>query len=274
MRLGLIGFGNIATTLLGLLKQSGHAPLDSLTVLGLPESAAATDAALKADFKGVAKQCTVVMDAAALLAQSPDLVVECAGHAAAAAHVPSILRAGIDTVQVSVGALADAALEASLHQAALDGNARLILPAGAVGGIDLLAALRPAGGLKVTYRGIKPPQAWAGTPAAALLDLETLNERRVFFSGSAREAAREYPKNANVAATLALAGAGFEATQAELIADPAAKGNIHEYSVTSPLTQFTMRIENAPSAGNAKTSVATVYSVLREITNRLGPVAI
>ncbi len=60
----------------------------------------------------------------------------------------------------------------------------------------------------------------------------------------------------------------------ELVADPAAPGNVHEYSVVSPLAKYSMRIENLPSAGNAKTSVSTVYSVLREIRNRIGPVAI
>ena len=62
------------------------------------------------------------------------------------------------------------------------------------------------------YRGAKPPAAWAGTPAAGIVDLDALEAPRVFFTGTAREAATAYPKNANVAATLALAGAGFEAT--------------------------------------------------------------
>jgi aspartate dehydrogenase len=173
-----------------------------------------------------------------------------------------------------VGALADPGLEAALRSAAVAGGARLILPAGAIGGIDLLAALAAAGGLTVRYRGTKPPAAWAGTPAAGILDLDALTEARVFFTGTAREAAAAYPKNANVAATLALAGAGFEATAVELAADPAAPGNVHEVSVASPLASYSLRIENLPSAGNAKTSATTIYSVLREIRNRRGPVVV
>lgn len=272
MRLGLIGFGNIATTLLGLLAEG--APLEHLSVLLLPETAEGARRRLDGDLKAVAKGYTLVEDAAGLLADRPDLVVECAGHAAAAAHGPAVLRAGTDLVLVSIGALADPALEASLKTAAAEGGARLVLPAGAVGAIDLLSALGASGELKVRYRGTKPPAAWAGTPAAELLDLATLKEPKVFFSGNAREAATAYPKNANVAATLALAGAGFEATEVELMADPSAPGNVHEYSVASPLATYTIRIENKPSAGNAKTSATTIYSVLREIRNRLGPVAI
>jgi aspartate dehydrogenase len=249
-------------------------PIEQLTVLVRPGRTPEARHRLDGDLKGVATCFTLVETAAALVADRPDLVVECAGHGAAKAHVPAVLRAGIDVVLVSVGALADRELEGSLRAAATEGGSRLILPAGAVGAIDLLAALGAAGELSVRYRGTKPPAAWAGTPAAELLDLAALKEPKVFFTGNAREAATAYPKNANVAATLALAGAGFEATEVELMADPSAPGNVHEYSVASPLANYTIRIENTPSAGNAKTSATTILSVLREIRNRLGPVAI
>lgn len=274
MRLAVIGFGNIAATLLGQMAGTLDAPLERLTVLCRPAAADQAAARLAGEFAGVAREAAIVADAPALLAERPDLVVECAGHAAVAAFVPPVLRAGIDVVIVSVGALADVALEREVRSAAAGGGARLILPAGAVGGIDLLAAIGRAGGLEVRYRGSKPPLAWSGTPAETLIDLGVLDAPRTFFAGTAREAARDYPKNANVAATLALAGAGFEATHVELVADPAAPGNVHEYSVVSPVAAYTMRIENRPSAANARTSVSTVYSVLREIRNRIGPVSI
>ncbi|AHD01930.1 L-aspartate dehydrogenase [Leisingera methylohalidivorans DSM 14336] len=274
MDLALIGFGNIATTLLLLLNDTLDAPLDSLTVMVLPEFAEDTEARLERDFAGLAAARQVVTSVPALLEARPDLLIECAGHAVVKAHLPEVLRSGVDTILVSIGALADDGLHADLRAAAREGDARLILPAGAVGGIDLLSALGAAGGLEVTYRGTKPPKAWSGTPAEEALDLDHLGERAIFFTGNAREAATAYPKNANVAATLALAGAGFEATRVELVADPAAPGNMHEYEVSSPLARYSMRIENLPSAGNAKTSVSTVYSVLREIRNRIGPSAI
>ncbi|MFV0382717.1 aspartate dehydrogenase [Paracoccus sp. (in: a-proteobacteria)] len=271
MRLGLIGFGNIATTLLALMARTGL-QVRHLTVLTRPAGAVTARDRLAADFPGITVK--VVTDAAGLLASRPDLVVECAGHAAVTAHLPQILRAGVDVVMVSIGALADAALEAELRRAATGGGARLILPAGAVGGIDLLSAIGAAGDLKVRYRGIKPPKAWRGTPAERAVDLDRMTGATVFFSGNARQAATDYPKNANVSATLALAGPGFEATGVELVADPDAPGNIHEYDVESPLARYSIRIANTASAGNAKTSVTTVWSVLREIRNRLGPVSI
>lgn len=266
MRLGLIGYGNIASTLLRLMDETGLPP-SHLTILVRPERAEKVR-------DEIGQRAFVVSDAAALLAQAPDLVVECAGHAAVKTYVPTLLRAGVEMVLVSVGALADADLAQTLRQAADQGGARIILPAGAVGGVDLLSALSATEGLSVTYHGIKPPKAWAGTPAEQACDLHSLTERRVFFRGTAREAARDYPKNANVAATLALAGTGFEATQVELVADPQAQGNSHAYEVRSSVANFRIEIDNVPSAGNVKTSVSTVYSVLREIRNRKQSVVI
>lgn len=270
MHLGVIGYGNIAQTLLDLLSQPGAPAVTRVTLLVRPGKAEAVAEATG----GSALPVAAVETAEALIAGGPDLVVECAGHAGVTAHVPAVLRAGIDTVVVSIGAMSDDALATELKTAAKAGGARIVLPAGAVGGIDLLSSLSASGPVEVTYRGIKPPKAWAGTPAEAVADLDTLDHALVFFEGTAREAASQFPKNANVAATLALAGAGLDATRVELIADPAATGNIHAYEVRSSIANYSMKIENLPSRGNAKTSVSTIYSVLREIRNRLAVVAI
>jgi aspartate dehydrogenase len=270
MHLGLIGYGNIAETLLGFLAEPGAPEVTRVTLLVRAGRAEAVRAALAGHPAAIA----VVEDAAALIAAAPDLVVEAAGHSGVAEHVPACLEAGFDVVVVSVGALADDALAARLDAAARKGGARVILPAGAVGGIDLVSALSAAGDLQLTYRGTKPPAAWAGTPAEAALDLAALTEATTFFTGSAREAAARYPRNANVAATLALAGPGLDATRVELVADPAAPGNLHGYELASPAARVRVEIENLPSTGNVKTSVSTIYSVLREIRNRIGPMVI
>ncbi|MGU3574408.1 aspartate dehydrogenase [Brucellaceae bacterium C25G] len=274
MRIGLIGYGNISRTLMELLSTELSAPLASLTVLCLPEFTHTTREQLAQEGKKVATELTVVDDGDEFLSAPFDLVIECAGHTAVSAYVPKFLERGVDTIIVSIGALADLELETRLREAALAGGGQIILPAGAIGGVDILSALRPSGLTSVTYRGRKPPVAWSGTPAEQVVDLASVQEAVVFFKGNARDAAQQYPKNANVAATLALAGLGFESTKVELVADPAAPGNVHEYHVESPVASYRIEIENKPSTTNPKTSVTTVYSVLRAVMNRIEPVVI
>lgn len=254
MRLGLIGFGNIGRALCEVLGREGAAPA-ALCLLRRPGHAAVPGAA-------------TVTATAELVAFAPDLVIECAGAEAAAAHVAPCLAAGIDTVLASVGALADPALEARVCAAARAGGARLILPAGAVGGVDLIAALRSSGIKRLRYTGRKPPAAWAGSAAEEGLDLGALTAPATFFRGSAREAARRFPKNANVAATLALAGPGLEATEVRLVADPGVARNVHEVSVRAGAADLELRIEGKPSPDNPRTSLATVHSLAREVLNR------
>ena len=126
------------------------------------------------------------------------MVIECAGHSAVREHGPAVLAAGFDLAVISIGALSDEVLHTELLQRARDAGARLFLPPGAVGGIDILAAARLSGIRDVVYTSRKPPQAWRGTPAEQLLDLDALTSEALFFEGTARAACqlrihRAYP---------------------------------------------------------------------------------
>lgn len=263
LRIATIGYGTIARELLGRLAEGADASAFGALLSARARERLAAGEVLDGPLADTGGE--VFGDVRALLDWSPDLVVECASPAAVTAHVPLCLEAGVDVIVVSVGALADAALASRLDAAARRGDARTLLPAGAIGGLDLLGALAIGGLERVVYRGTKPPVAWLGTPAEDALDLETLRTPAVFFEGDAREAARRFPKNANVAATLALHGAGFEDTRVTLVADPTASGNRHEIEVLAASGAFTLRIDGRASEGNARTSMTTVYSVLHEI---------
>jgi aspartate dehydrogenase len=274
MRLGIIGAGGMAATLLDALTTHLPAPLQACTILVRPGREAPAQALLDKAGARLATLRLVETSLGALLTAGADLVVECAGHGAVREHGVAVLAAGGDLAIASTGALADAALHAALLDAADAGRAKLILPAGAVGGLDALDATRLLGTPAVTYVGRKPPGAWRGTKAEALLDLAALTAPAIFYEGSARDAARDFPQNANVAATVALAGIGFEATRVQLVADPTIARNLHEVSVESDALRFSIRLEGVPSPANPKTSLTAGLSLARAVLNRAGRVEI
>jgi aspartate dehydrogenase len=193
-----------------------------------------------------------------------DVVVEAAGHEALAHYGVTALKQGSDLVVVSIGALAHDELWSDLQAAAT--RSKIILPAGAVVGIDALSAARRGGLDEVSYSARKPPASLSsGLPT----DRET-----VVFEGNARQAALEFPKNANVAATIALAGVGFEATRVRIVADPKISENIHELEVRGAFGSFAMSIAGRPLPTNPKTSSLSAMSVLRCIENRQSAIVI
>ncbi|BEP46054.1 aspartate dehydrogenase [Variovorax sp. V15] len=265
-RIGLIGYGAIGRALHQLLLSHAKASVEVTAIL------VSTPASVQPHAQS--SSLAVTKDLETMLDFGLDMVVECAGHQAVDTYAAPVLHAGIDLVLVSSGALADASREQRLRDAAAAAGRQILVPPGAIGGIDWLGAARTAGLTRVVYRASKPSQAWAGSVAERSVDLASLASPTAFFQGSAREAAALYPRNANVAATVALAGLGLDATQVELIADPGASVNVHEIEAASAGGSMVTRIAGQPDAGNARTSVMTAHSVLRTILNRSAAMAI
>jgi aspartate dehydrogenase len=261
---GLIGYGGIARDVVAALREAGSGVRIS-AALCRPGQAERARVALS----GI----DIVESLDDLLAHRPNVVAEVAGQQAVAQHGPATLCSGCDLLVISVGALAEPALLESLKAAARDGNSRILLPAGAIGGIDAIAAMRAGGLDAVRYRSRKPPAAWRGSAAENVADLDKMMGSTVLYRGTAGEAALLYPQNANVAAAVALAGLGFEKTEVELVADPQAPGNVHEIEVEGSAGRFAIQLQGKPSRTNPKTSALAALSVARALLN-LGAVIV
>lgn len=225
-------------------------------------------AAARMRLREIAGDALEVYEGIAAVPAGVELAVECGGHAAVSQHGVDCLEAGHDLLVASVGALADQALYERLVAAAERCGRKLLIPAGAVAGMDALAAARLAGIDRVRYTSRKLPLAWKGTHAESLCRLETVTQATEFLRTDARQAATLFPQNANVAATIALAGIGFERTEVSLNADPAAEGNTHLLEIEGACGSMRIELRNKPFPDNPKTSMLAGLSLLRVIRNR------
>lgn len=260
-KLAIVGFGAIGQELAQVLR--ADADLRITQIVTTPQSIDR----VRPNAARLAPRALVLSELDASPAYRPDLVVECAGHAAIVSHVVLALQAGIPCVVASVGALARPGLFARLEDAATHGRTRVQLIPGAIGALDALDAARIGGLDRVLYCGRKPPRSWEGTPASQACDLSRLLAPCVVFEGSARDAAMAFPKNANVAATVALAGLGLDRTEVRLIADPGVDRNVHRLEAWGAFGHLEFQIENLALRGNPKTSALTVYSLARAVRN-------
>jgi aspartate dehydrogenase len=253
VKIAIIGCGAIGSFVIDRLKAEPAIELTAVFSVPLPTACAAP----------------VVDSIEALLATRPDLVVECAGHQALRETGEAVIRSGTDLLVVSVGALADAALERKLRDASADGG-RLLIPGGALGGLDALSAAREAGLQSVDYSGRKAPAAWKGTSAERLVALASVTSAVTFLECDARTAALQFPQNANVVAALALAGLGFERTTVRLIVDPAANGNNHSFVARGAFGEISTAIRSTTLPSNPKTSMLAPFSLIQTIKKRAG----
>jgi aspartate dehydrogenase len=242
-RLAIIGYGAITEEVVRVLEG------DLAAVLVRPGRLAEANARAAGRF-------AVVDSLDEVLRRSPTMVAECAGHGAMREYAGSILQARMPLLCSSVGVLADREFAAQLMRTS--GSDGLLIPSGAIAGIDGLLAARTAGLKQARYTSVKPPAAWIGTPGEPMVR----TERTVLFEGTAREAALAYPKNVNVGVTVALAGLGMDRTVVSLVSDPAASGPLGIIEASGDFGTFRFEILAYASPRNPKTSLLTAHSIV------------
>jgi len=194
------------------------------------------------------------------LAESADIVVECAPSHLVRSIVEPVVRKGKCAVVLSVGALLESE---DLVELAKDNGGQIVVPTGALIGLDAVTAAAVGIIYSVQTAPRKPVEGLAGTPYVVKnnIDIEGLTEPLKIFDGTAREAAKGFPANINVAAALSLAGIGPDRTRVQIWADPTVSRNVHRIEVDSDSARFSMSIENVPSE-NPKTSLITALSAI------------
>ncbi|ARP82977.1 aspartate dehydrogenase [Bordetella genomosp. 8] len=263
IRVGIAGFGAIG--------QSVARSLDAGAVPGLSLAAVAVrDPRRHAAFewKGQAPLFTTLDGLEPLC----DVVVECAPAAVFEQAVRPMLQAGKKVVVLSSGALLS---HPDLIELARAKHGQILVPSGAILGLDALTAAAEGQIHAVTMITRKPVRGLLGAPYLEThgIDISGITEPTLVFRGSPREAAVGFPANLNVAVSVSLAGIGPERTTLEIWADPKLERNIHRVEVDSDSASFSMEIQNIPSE-NPKTGRITAQSVLAVLRKLNGPLRV
>ena len=269
LRVAIGGFGAIGRVVAEALDPGKSWGIEGLSLAAVSARDTARAATVMAGFATPAP--VLPLDR---LWEEADIVVECAP----AEHLRDIaepaLANGRCLVTLSCGALLD---NADLVELARRHGGRILVPTGALLALDAVQAAALGGGIRsVRMVTRKPPGGLEGAPYLVehQIRVSGLTQAKLVFSGSAREAARGFPANVNVAAALAMAGIGPDRTTIEIWADPAVDRNIHRIEVEADAARFSMEIQNVPSLENPRTGRLTPLSVLALLRKLTSPLAI
>lgn len=234
-KVGLIGCGAIGTVLAEAIERK-LVVCDELVVFDVDASKAQKIKA-SLDFP-----VTIVANVEELLAAKPKVIVEAASQQAVREYCEKILSQNIDLIVMSTGALLSINAQSPM----------LHFPSGAIGGLDALASAANAGIDEITLTSRKNPKALG----------KTNTQESIIYEGYAEEAAKLFPREMNVAATLALTVKPAKVL-VQVVSDPAVKRNTHEIQVKWRYGEMFLRFANDPHPDNPHTSALAAWSAIR-----------
>ncbi|MES0213350.1 aspartate dehydrogenase [Mesorhizobium sp. M0028] len=253
MRIGIAGIGAIGSSVARALDRGEISGCELVAISARSQHRVAEfNATLKrvvpcVSFEELATKCDAVLEAL-----PPEIFN--------AVALP-VLEAGKALVAMSASQLLG---REDLVELARRTGGRIVIPSGAMLGLDAIKAVAVGELHEVKIRTRKPPRSLATAPYVIRngLDLKNLTEAVCVLRGTVTEVAKEFPANVNVAAALSLAGLGPNRTEMEIWADPSLVFNTHTVNVKSDSSDFSMSIQNRPSEENPATGRITAQSVI------------
>jgi aspartate dehydrogenase len=253
MNLGIIGCGAIGTDVAKAADKMKE--IEKIYIYDIKKSA--SDKLVKQLKKGEIQRVQEFL-------KHVDVVFEGASQDAVKEYAEIVLQAGKDLILMSVGGLFDDNFRENLEKTAREKNCKVYVPSGAVCGIDGIISASIAGLNEVTLVTTKPPSS---------LGL-SLDERSVLFEGNARDAVKNFPANINVAASLSLAGKGFNKTKVEIVADPVASRISHKILAHGKFGRLRVELENMPNPNNPSSSYMASLSAIATLRRIIDPIQI
>lgn len=252
-RIIVIGCGTLGMTIIRGVKEKLNKAYEVVAVCDANEESAKS----AAEYLGV----PIVRTAEEIIGMKPDFVVEAASKYVVEAFAPVILKAGLHMIILSVGALANEELTEELRRLGDESGARLHIASGAVGGFDLMRALRFGGLEYAEIHSSKNPRSLNGAPYLNGRELPPHLKQEV-FEGNAREAIEGFPKNVNVSVSTALATLGVDETRVRISSIPGTDRNTHQIYLAGEFGDVEIRVSVKPDKANPKSSTLAAWSVL------------
>lgn len=256
MKIGLIGYGTIGRMLAEAIDNGLAGDVSLVAVMDIYD---------EPPFERGPGGTTYTTSIESFLSIDLDVVVEAASQAVMREYAPLVVKSGRSLVAMSVGALGDEAFLEQLRDLASRHKCRVLVPSGAIGGLDAISAAAIDEIDELTLTTTKPVKALAGVESAIdpQLDLDSITTATCIYDGPAEEAVTRFPLNINVAAVLSLAGIGFRNTRVRIVADPVGSQNIHRIEAKGAFGELSLEFANNPSPTNPKTSYLAALSAIR-----------
>ena len=259
IRIGLLGCGAIGTQI-ALAVDSGKIPAVITHVYDCSKEASA------ALVDKLQNKPEIVENSHLLSSYPVNIVVEAASQDAVRDVGLSVLQNKRDLMIMSVGALLDESIYDILSDACKDFKKRIILPSGAIAGLDGIKSIKDeidSSSLTTT----KHPDSLRGAKffENSKVSLDSITSATTIFEGTAKDAVSLFPANINVAALLSLTGIGSKRTVVKIVADPNTTKNTHHINVKGKFGEMTFTIANCPDPNNPKTSRLAILSAIETL---------
>lgn len=263
---GIVGCGAIGSALAGYIKKELSGYVGDILLFDVDKE--------KAESLQGKVSISKTSDSLDNLTENSDLIIESAVGSVVPELLNKVIEKGKDLMVMSIGGLLGSE---ELFKEAEEKEIRVLLPSGAIAGIDALKAAKIAGLESVTLTTRKSPKSIKGAPYLDEkgIDVESIKEETIVFEGSALEAVKAFPKNVNVSALLSITGIGAQDTSVKIVVCPELKRNVHEIEIKGSSGIVNIRAENVPFPENPKTSYLAALAAMASVkgyfeTVRLG----
>lgn len=250
MKIGIIGIGTMGEVLIKNVVSKYKHKLDAVFIYDIDGNKMQQ---LKLKFKWL-KQVKSLEE----IVEKSDFLTEAASVNCAKKLIPLIEKYKKDILFMSTGGLLGS--ETFLKQAEESGI-EVIIPHGAVAGLDAIRAVKLAGIKSLSITSYKPVSALLGSPYLIKnkIDLKKIKGKKLVFQGSVKDAVRGFPKSINVSATLLLTS-GLKDLNVKIYALKGSKNITHVIDVKSTISDLQLVCKNYPSRENPRTSALAIYS--------------